>query len=714
MAYEPPESNSLPFNFTSTGYTSPDSKTVNFNFGEAGSSGSGNLLAAINVLQQPDYLNETYTYVKSCPTYVVGYSPAGVQIMKGRCLYGGIRDLGATLTVNVLVWNPADITANITGLTFTDIQAIIASHQPSNLSASLKPRTRESDDLPASAHGVLQRDLGMSLAGTHDPRDLYASLFVRSRTSTLLPASIYGWIQKDFPASLYSMQYGNLCSTLQSVEPSDLPAYLKVWPQSLLSASTYGWGSLDLGAYVNTLQYGELFANITGRDDMFGDLGVQLKGYGSSQKDLPSYLMTMQYGNLPAILRATYLSSISSYIYAVPPKNLPSFLHAWHIRDLQGIITGTKYPGDLPASITCSGYWNNFPAYITGVRGAGAYGNLPTNIGVWQPSNLSAVIAADAAPFLSAYINIIGQASNLTASIYPKVIRLTTVISIPTLVHKDLSAMINSPCFYTGVKNLIATIYPKFKGDLPAYIRAISYNYKLSLLPAKVGYSDAFLEVDKLPISISVMPNDFYTFDKLRIVLNIFSADNQLGAYIRGTLRYAGLGASIEGEEIDSYLFDGRIKNRERYIDRTYDGVYISYQTIEMAFKSVVTDYYYSSSGDYAWKKDRLERWMLDVKSYLPANTALRLKRRLNRATVLYDLRRFTTVDAAVRQAIDYVTEYPQSNLTASIVNRGTFTYLSASLNPRYVHSERVGLGSSINPVGDTVVVGSADSILKK
>ena len=36
------------------------------------------------------------------------------------------------------------------------------------------------------------------------------------------------------------------------------------------------------------------------------------------------------------------------------------------------------------------------------------------------------------------------------------------------------------------------------------------------------------------------------------------------------------------------------------------------------AFESLVKDYYYSSDGDYAWKKDRLDRWILNVKSFLP------------------------------------------------------------------------------------------------
>ena len=104
---------------------------------------------------------------------------------------------------------------------------------------------------------------------------------------------------------------------------------------------------------------------------------------------------------------------------------------------------------------------------------------------------------------------------------------------------------------------------------------------------------------------------------------------------------------------------------------------------------------------------------MLDVKSMLPANVALRLKRRLHRATVLYDLRKFASIDEALRYAIAYVTEYPQANLGATIINRGTYAQLSGSIIPRYIVSSNETLTSSIIPSGSTVVVGEANKISK-
>ena len=64
--YIPPQNTQLPFTFTASGYTPPSGELL-FKF----ASGLGNLSAAIQVMQL--YHDETYTYVKYCPRYVIGY-----------------------------------------------------------------------------------------------------------------------------------------------------------------------------------------------------------------------------------------------------------------------------------------------------------------------------------------------------------------------------------------------------------------------------------------------------------------------------------------------------------------------------------------------------------------------------------------------------------------------------------------------------------------
>jgi hypothetical protein len=79
----------------------------------------------------------------------------------------------------------------------------------------------------------------------------------------------------------------------------------------------------------------------------------------------------------------------------------------------------------------------------------------------------------------------------------------------------------------------------------------------------------------------------------------------------------------------------------------------------------------------------------------------------------VYDLKKFKSVDEAVKAAIAYVTEYPQSTLGASIVNLGTYRMLSSVIVPRYSINSENSLESTINPVGNTIFVNEKETISK-
>jgi len=96
MSYEKPPINNVPFKFTSSGYVAPDFTGVPARFGlRTSSQQTANMQATIEVFGQ--YCTSTYTYIKDRKTYAVGYARHGVQILRGKTLYGGIRDLCATL-----------------------------------------------------------------------------------------------------------------------------------------------------------------------------------------------------------------------------------------------------------------------------------------------------------------------------------------------------------------------------------------------------------------------------------------------------------------------------------------------------------------------------------------------------------------------------------------------------------------------------------------
>lgn len=701
--YIPPSSTQLPFTFTTGGYTAPSGDLL-FEFAAKTSSFS-NLNAAIQVMQL--YHDEAYTYVKSCPKHVIGYSGGIVQIIKGPCVFGGIRDLRAFIIGLDISSDAKDLSGFIKGVgnDVSDLSAGISMHLPENIRGIIKPIHRVVIDFPGSIYGWQKLDLYANIL-MHPPKDLEASIFVKRRLDTDLNASIHAWHIKDLQARVDRVFPFDLSATLLTIQPVDLPAYLKTRYAIDLNSSLKGWGVKDLSAYIDIIFANDLNAEIYGRDDMFGDLRFRIKGRAIEvQRFLAASVSGVVGKDLNAILVPVYMSNLPGYVFPVLPKDISATIYAWHAFDLRATLNGQRALWDLLASIVPNNNLRLLGATICSKLGTRVPLNLPARIHSFRINYLTSSIGVIAAGNLQATLIPFGYSSNISASIYPKMIRLTAMIKVATMEHRDLSAMINCFCVYTGYVNLSAYIYTMHKSDLFAYIKALKYSYKPNTLSASTGYADTITEVDKYKISFTVVVSSMRTFDRYMIGFNIFGAVKYLSAYIKGIMQSVSLGASIVAKEVRTFNI-GKIQQVEHVVHLSYAGIFNTYEVVEMAFKSLVSDYYYSTDGDYAWKMNRLDRWILDIKSYLPKNEDLRLKRRLHRGTELYDLKRFSSIDEAMRHAIAYVTEYPQSNLGGSIYGIGSYVSLGAIISPVYTKPGVSYLSGMLTPVVPTIIVG--------
>jgi len=678
----------LPFEFTETGYVAVSDNLL-FNFRPKGSFGT--LSAAINVMQADS--NPTYTYVKACPKYVVGYSNGLVQMMYGRCLYGGIRGLQGI----------------ISSYDTEDINASIGTHLPANLSAMIAVSGMAEEDFSASIHGYEERFLTARMLGVHFPVNLGAEITVRQTTSRDLNSFVHAWHPRYLSANITALTFNDLVAHISLTQPGELSAYLNVISVSNLPSYIYSWHTNDLYAFINTMRDSVLSAYVCGRDDMFKNLRARLKGYASEFRDLLSSIDGFTFIDLPITIKATYYDDITAFLYAIQPEDLSAIIQVFHVGNLQGIVIGEDWPFNLHASINPTGIFNNLNAIISCIK---RYDNLGGTVHAWTTSGLNAIINPANSYTLSAFVNPIGHSSSLQASIYPKMIRLTTVVRIPTMEHLDMSGIINTSCFYSGYKNLFASIYVTYKEELYAYIKAIQAFESKNLL-SKVGYTDSYIALDKLKLCINIYPSSYYTIDRLKLNVSFMNTQTLLSAYIRGTLTYDSLTANISAVKIPKYSYSEIFKNREKVVDINYNGVFKSYQVVETSFKSVVSEYYYNSDANEAWKASRFEKWMLDVSAYLPADTALGLKRRLHRATTLYDLKKFDTVDEAVRFAIDYVTSYPKNDLKAVVNCVGHFACLHGTITANYQKSGESALSGYITPIEKYVLVSTDYGITK-
>jgi len=279
-----------------------------------------------------------------------------------------------------------------------------------------------------------------------------------------------------------------------------------------------------------------------------------------------------------------------------------------------------------------------------------------------------------------------------------------------TMEHLDLSGVINPSCIWSEPRDLLAYIRCVYKDDLGATIVGRRYAAGVFDLSASVGFANSYTFIDRLPISVTVATQSYRFEDKFPIYLSIFREITNITASVVGTYLYNDLPASITGDYLELYSFEN-VTDRIKGCNLNYMGVLQDYEMVEISFRSIVEDYFYSGSGDSAWKTDRTDRWILELKSYVPGNVLLNTKRKLHKMRALYDLDRFESIDEAMKFAIEYVISYPYDDIPAYINGTGRYADFPASIRPRYLISAYGSLQSSITAVAEEVVVATTEGI---
>mgnify|MGYP001465273366 CR=1 FL=1 len=220
--YTPPSKSNIPFNFSTGGYTPPDFSSISFKFSvKQIQSAMSNLKAAIQVF---DTKKEAYTYLKYCERYIVGYGTSGVQIIQGRCYYGGIRDIGGFIRSATGAFS--DLAAGIEGkIRGVDLPAYIGTHPYQHLQGSI--RGFMVLGFPAFVRGMVYENLPSSL-NIILPVDLLG--YLRARLLKDLPAKIHGFEIRDLSASIDRRFKADLKGQIGSISTMFvLPALLKGW-----------------------------------------------------------------------------------------------------------------------------------------------------------------------------------------------------------------------------------------------------------------------------------------------------------------------------------------------------------------------------------------------------------------------------------------------------------------------------------------------------
>jgi hypothetical protein len=437
--------------------------------------------------------------------------------------------------------------------------------------------------------------------------------------------------------------------------------------------------------------------------------------------DLDASINIVEYKELYGYLKSfqTASQNLSASINSMYLANLPAFIDVYKElgveKNLSASLVGGYGPYDIQAFINAIPF-KTLSAYIKGFKGIQIPYNLSAAVESYYAVDLGAIIGITLPVNLSAYLNAVGQAVNLSASIVPKVIYLKRSINVALLEHKDLKALINFMCFASEYRSLGAYLKAVYKLDLKGYIIGWYGNMADNVIDLKCYINTAIYDVEDV-IDIRFVPSssrymysilklrfgsvDKYTvFDTLQIIYGSYYALD-LSATICGTFTSFDLGASL------TPIFDYNYSELPLWIKPKTHEIVINLarfeeqwqRTVELMFETYGDDpfhYFYVSGENKIYRIDRSRHWVVWAKSYQEVSDSM-IERRNVRHKYLFRMSDYRNIDEAIRDLIDRVSSYRRTHLGAYINGiLPPHLDLSAHITPDVVYRWQIHLGSSL------------------
>lgn len=640
----PPEKVDSLFNFTDTGYE------TNFST-PRGTSMSEVRAAIVGMELERDYL-------KHCEEYVVGFNQYNLQIIRHGCVYGGIRDLNVYL----------DVLSH-----FRDIPAYIKQTYAGqkDVFKTIRGWGQDTLDLNNVLKGWLRetpKDLPIYLKqGYSDELDLFEYIKSFEEQQVDLRNTVRGW------------STGNIVDIINTIriwhkEEIELPNYIKSTIRD----------ELDLLTIVYKIW-----------QHQHDDIGALLHGWQEVQ--LQKIIQPLHISDLPVQIRSTYLFNLNAFLYAIQPVDIPANVIAWAYHDLPISIVDGPHPGDFPANIFGVGPFD-LPVSIHARKGLGIIYDLNARLTNLSVQNL--ILSVNPMQYFD--LNVLLASSrdyaNLTLKIYPKVVNVKYNINVSFLEHRDLAGIINFPCFGSAFSNLMATVTVKNSKDMRMFIYGYDYS-NIANLRCSINASDYLAQdainvkyfANKLPITSHATvrytkKSVVHSFNTINTWTNTFTRSiSDLKTMIIGDYMTKDLAVSIRAYSNRHYYSPGveekfitlKLKNNQEDFRRY----------VELTFDSFARSYSYFSGGKKAYRDNVNDHWIIRVEGHKLLPVGRGFEKSKVKRKYIFNLRNYPTVDDAIKDMIDRVTQMKYTDLNAFIESTNDrVTNLGASLRVKRIY----------------------------
>jgi len=626
MDYIPPKYNSAFFKFTKVGYVKPDFNKTNFSFDPMFRDLKSTITGTVF---QTDYL-------KSCNTKVVGFSSGNIQVLRDNCIYGGIRDLQVFLFTS----NYVDFGGYIKSTLSTQ----------DNLGVVLRPWYKE-----------LSYDLRSAIKGWN--RDNYTNLPV------YLKQTFIDNIDLNFHLKTFLISQVEIASTIRGWSVGNIQDLL-----SAIQASTPG--ASDIYSYIKpTIQDAfDLEVNIF-KIWQHNNSNIPVNLHGWQTLDLQKIIQALHIKDLLSTIRATYIRNISAFLYAIQPVNLGFSLMGWAEQNLNALVLATKYGGDLLATITA------IPPADLGVtlfakKGIGVAKDLNFRMTNFYENDLNIYLNVFWYKDLGIFLNSSKQTFDLQVKIYPKIVFVRQNINLSFLENRDLACIVNFPCFNSGFRDLLISLYSQYKKDLPISIWGFdsanivdlgcsinAYDYvACNMLP--IHYVNLYRDTSSLILEYK--KSAIFSINTLHVMgANITKGYVDIKNYIYGEYLQKDLNIFIRAYSNKHYTQSNIIDNFITLQLKDNEEEFRKHITLE--FNSYANNYYYFSGNQRAYRTFQEDHWVVFVEGFkFNSNKTGEEKAKVMRKYI-FSLRNYNSIDEAIRDMIDRVTIMKHQDLNTFI-----------------------------------------------
>jgi len=628
--YKSPSYNKIPFTFSNAGYSAPNFNDISFRFGIGALASDLNASIIGNDVQRD--------YLKSQDVYAIGYAQDNIQILKYNNIYGGIRDLIASIEVLV---------------DYGDLGSYIKPIVPSKL------------DLNANLRGWLRcgcYDLPLTVKGYSLQELLDLSAYLKPTISGLIDLcsyiDIFKYQQADLIGSIKGRSTGNVVDLINFITVNTVGTYV------------------DLPWYIRS----------TTRQQYDLSVGI-FKILQHQQKDLNFVVATIESANingiiqafhindLPIVIRPTHITELTAFLCTIQPVDIRTTIMGWATSNLGILISDKVNYSDLATSVISIDPFD-LKISLYGRKETKVIKDLTATLTSSYCSNLSAQLRVVEYKNLNAYLMSSLQFTDLIVEIYPKMINIMHIISVSFLENRDLAATINYPCFFSSFVDLSASCVIKNSKDLGAYIfpwtgdniQDINCSINSSEYLSQSTIPVQYMNTTKRSSSITLRYSNkavVYSINTIPVSGVTNRLYSNLSANIYGEPLHKDLNVYIRAYVNRNHLVDN---STNRFIALKLDNNLVQFtKNVELAFNSYASSYYYFSGNKKAYREHRNDHWTIVVEGSESLLVGKGFEKTKVRRKYIFNLRNYNSIDAAIKDIIDRVTLLRSTDLGVQI-----------------------------------------------